>query len=127
MRVFFFCLFFLVFVLFSDVSVEFISMVLVVEGSRATPRPSGVIAAVAGATLGVGGGSFSAGAVRANDNLVCFWPGELVFSPLATLDCLVFIPPRGEASLPAVLVGFLFDLAVRLVIVALVASVRYGA
>ncbi len=63
---------FLVFFLFLDVSVEFMSIVSLVGGSRATPRPSGVITAVIGATFGVGGGSLPVGAGRAKDNLVCF-------------------------------------------------------
>ena len=127
MRVFLFFVVFLDLFLFSDVSVECMSIVSLVGGSRATPHPSGVITAVTGATFGVGGGSLSAGAVGAKDSLVCFLPGGLGVSPLATLDCLVFILPRGEASLPAVLVGFFFNFAVRLVNVTLIASVRYGA
>jgi hypothetical protein len=58
--------------------------------------------------------------------LVCFVPVGPVPSSSFTLVCFVFMPPRGEASLPFVLVGFRFNFRVRLVIVALVASVRYG-
>ena len=132
MRDFFIFFCFLVFLCFSEVSVEVMSMVSVVSGSRATFRlGSGVIAMVIDVAFGVGGGLLSAVAVGAKVSLVCFGPGELVFepcelvaSPLAPLVCFVFIPPRGEASLPAVLVGFLFFGAARLVIVTLVASVR---
>ena len=124
-RAFFgFLLFFIVLccsVVLTELSVEVISIVSVVGGIRATPRPSGVIAAVVGTPFGVGGTS---DAVGAKVSLVCFGPGELISSPSVTFVCLDFIPPLGEASLPAVLVGFHFNLAVRLVIVALVASVR---
>ena len=101
------------------------SVVSVGWASRATPRPgSGVIAVVIGLAFGVGGGLASAVEVGAKVSLVCFWPGELAPSPLATLVCFDFIPPLGELSLPAVLVGFRLFFDIRLVIVALVASVR---
>ena len=126
-RAFFVCLFLSFFLLFSGVSVDVISIVSLVGGNCATPRlRSGVIAAVIVATFGVGGGLSATTTVVAKLSLVCFGPGELVFSPVATLVCLDFIPPLGDASLPAVLVGFRFPFAVRLVIVALVASVREG-
>ena len=97
-------------------------------GSRATPWPSGVITAVVSAFgFAVGVPTLLAVEVGANVSLVCFGPIELVSLSSQSLVCLVFIPLQGETSLPFVLVGFLFTFAARLVIVALVASVRYGA
>ena len=120
-----FCLSFFLFIFVSDVSVEVMSIVSVVGGSRATPRPSGVIAVAIVAVFGVGGMVESAVVLLMKDSLVCFGPVALIFSPLSTFVCLDFMPPLGEASLPVVLVGFRFPLAGLLVIVALVASVRY--
>ena len=112
--------------LFSDVLVDSMSVVLVGWDSRATPCPgSGVIAVVIGMAFRVGGGLATAVAVGAKVSLVCFWPGELAPLPLATLVCFDFIPPLGELSLPVVLVGFHLFYDIRLVIVALVALVRY--
>ena len=121
-------LFFLCFLFFLEVLSVFDASVAdgFPGGSRATP--SGVIATVV-STCGfvVGVPPLLAVEVGANDSLVCFGPVEPVPSSLLTFVCLVFIPPLGEASLPLVLVFFLFNFGALLVIVALVASVRYGA
>jgi hypothetical protein len=92
------------------------------EGSHPTPRPSGVIATVVSTfSFPIGVPPSLAVEVGANDSLVCFGPVETIPLSLLTLVCLVLIPPRGEASMPLVLVGFLFNFGARLVIIALVA------
>jgi len=51
---------------------------------------------------GVGGAAVVVGAKL---NFVCRWSADSVLSAVVTLVCFVFILPRGEASLPSVLVG----------------------
>ena len=88
---------------------------------RRTTLGSGVIAdRVVVVLCGVAGDTV---AVGANDNFVCRWFAESVPSALITFVCFVFMPPRGEASFPFVLVGLRLFFALR-VMVALVASVR---
>ena len=80
-------------------------------GSLATFPGSGVIATVTSVDwrLGVGGStSVLELLVGANDNFVCFGPGELISLAVSTQVCLVLSPPLGDASFPVVLVGFRF-------------------
>ena len=126
MRAVFFVLFSLVLFFWSDFLVGVMSLrSLILGGSRAAPRLSGVIAAVGSISFEFGEVLLFAVVVGTKESLVCFWAIELVSLPFVTLGCFSFIPPLGEVSLPAVLVGFRLFLADRLVIVALVASVPY--
>ena len=86
---------------------------------------SGVIAFVVafGTLVGVFGGAFIVVTVGENVIFVCCGPVGSVLMALWTLVCLDFSPPRGEASLPLLLVGLRLFFCCFLVIVALVASV----
>ena len=81
------------------------------------------IVVAVGALLGVIGSAFIVVTVGANLIFVCCGPVGSVPAALWTLVCLDFSPPRGEASLPLLLVGLRLFFCGFLVIVALVALV----
>ena len=105
---------------FVDETMEISSL----AGSLATLLGSGVIVTVTSVDwpLGVGGSTtVLVLGVGANDNFICCGPVDPILLSLSTLICLDLRPPLGEASFPAVLVGFCLPFG-RLVMVAHVAS-----
>ena len=81
------------------------------------------IVVTVGALSGVVGSAFILVTVVAIEIFVCWGPVDFVPKAPLTLVCLDFSPPRGEASLPLLLVGLRLFFCGFLVIVALVASV----